>query len=494
MRKLKFIGFIIFFIAIANTSLAQNFTQTIRGRVLDKTSQQPLPGANVIVVGSSPLVGVITDFDGYYELKNVAIGRITLSFSFLGYLAQTLSNQELTTGKELILDIELEEMVIKTEEIVVRASKNKMQVNNTMTTLSARTFTIEESRKFAGARNDVSRMATNYAGVNAGDDAVNDIVIRGNSPLGLLWRLEGIEIPNPNHFGNIGGTGGPVSMLNNNVLRNSDFFTGAFPAEYGNAMSGAFDLKMRNGNYSKHEFLGQVGFNGFELGAEGPISRKNRSSYLINVRYSTLGFMKDIGVNFGVTAVPNYQDLSFKFNFPTAKAGTFSVFGLGGLNNIEFLRSEMTQEELEEDGMYGYELMDIDSRNGTGIIGFSHTYHLGENTFVKTVLAATHIRNNNDVDSVTPRLIDPNSHEHVTLPLHRQIYKENKMSASIAFNTKISAKHSIRYGAIVDYIYFNSVDSSYFAQYDSFYKGLDHDGGTTMSKASCNGNSDRQIN
>ena len=122
-------------------------------------------------------------------------------------------------------------------------------------------------------------MAANYAGVSGTNDSRNDIIIRGNSPIGILWRLNGIDIPNPNHFGNAGTTGGPISILNNNTLGNSDFITGAFAADYGNATSGVFDLKMREGNNEKKEFTAQIGFNGFELGAEGPFSKKEFSEY-----------------------------------------------------------------------------------------------------------------------------------------------------------------------------------------------------------------------
>jgi hypothetical protein len=142
-------------------------------------------------------------------------------------------------------------------------------------------------------------MASNFAGVSGANDARNDIIIRGNSPSGLLWQLEGLNIPNPNHFGSLSSTGGPVSMLNNNVLDKSDFMTSAFPAQYGNALSGVFDLSLRNGNNEKYEFLGQVGFNGFELGAEGPFSKNSKSSFLINYRYSTLALFQQIGINFG---------------------------------------------------------------------------------------------------------------------------------------------------------------------------------------------------
>jgi hypothetical protein len=255
-------------LTIINQATAQNISQTIKGRVTDKQSQSPLIGATVKVSNTS--LGAVTNEDGYFKIENVSVGRVTIEVSYLGYKPVILSNVDLSSGKELVLEIELEENVIEAKEVVVNASKDKITTNNEMATVSARTFSIEEAERYAGAHSDVSRMAQNFAGVQGANDAVNDIVIRGNSPYGLLWRLDGVDIPNPNHFGDFGSTGGPVSMLNSNLLANSDFFTGAFPADYGNAMSGVFDLRMRNGNDEHHEFLGQIGFNGFELGAEGP--------------------------------------------------------------------------------------------------------------------------------------------------------------------------------------------------------------------------------
>lgn len=155
----------------------------------------------------------------------------------------------------------------------------------------------------------------NYTGVVYAGDSRNDIVIRGNSPMGLLWRLDGVEIPNPNHFAALGTTGGAISIINNNLLTNSDFFTGAFPAEYGNATDGVFDLKLRSGNNENREYVFQVGLNGFELGAEGPFSKNAEASYLINYRYSTYALLHAIGIETGEgSSTPFYQDLPFKLD------------------------------------------------------------------------------------------------------------------------------------------------------------------------------------
>ncbi|TAE66156.1 MAG: carboxypeptidase-like regulatory domain-containing protein, partial [Bacteroidetes bacterium] len=317
-------------------------TQTIKGQITDKDSRYPLIGVTVVVTDIEPIVGTMTDDNGEFRLKNVPIGRHTLKVTYLGYKEQTIPNVVVSSGKETIVDFQLSENVNSIDEVVVKAEVDKTATNNDMAVVSARSFNLEEAQRYAGSLNDPSRMAANFAGVNGANDARNDIVIRGNSPLGLLWRLEGIEIPNPNHFGSIGTTGGPVSILNANQLGKSDFMTSAFPANYGNATSGVFDLTLRRPNNEKREHVFQIGFNGLEAGTEGYFSKKSKASYMINYRYSTLGVFKAIGVEFGTgAAIPQYQDLSFKVEIPTLKAGKITLFGIGGLSNIELYDSKI---------------------------------------------------------------------------------------------------------------------------------------------------------
>ncbi|MFN3939557.1 MAG: carboxypeptidase-like regulatory domain-containing protein, partial [Chitinophagales bacterium] len=383
---------------------AQSITQTIKGKVIDNQSNETLPGANVIVVGSNPVIGTSTDANGEFKLLNIPVGRVTLQISLIGYEMVVLHNLELTSGKELYVEVGMIEQIILINEVVISASQGKAEAINEMSTVSTRQFSIEESQRFAGARNDVSRMAQNFAGVRGANDAVNDIVIRGNSPVGLLWRLEGIDIPNPNHFGDFGSTGGPVSMLNNNVLANSDFLTGAFPAEYGNAVSGVFDLRMRKGNNEKHEFLGQIGLNGLELGAEGPFSKNSKASYLINYRYSTLGVMSALGINFGTgTAIPFYQDIAFNLNFPTEKAGILNVWGLGGINEIDLISSNAADTV---DNLYANDV-DVFDRSKIGVIGATHTYLFNNSAYTKFSIAASTIINKDQVDSISTETGEP---------------------------------------------------------------------------------------
>ena len=284
-------------------------TQNIRGVVVDDATGMPLPGASVMIMDTDPVIGTTTDNSGEFKLENLKLGRYSIKVSYIGYQNRILSNLELFAGKELVLKVALIEKVIRMDVVTISANIEKERPKNDFATVSARTFSVEETQRYAGSFGDPSRMAQNFAGVVSAGDERNDIVIRGNSPMGLLWRMEGVNIPNPNHFGASGTTGGPVTILNSNLLANSDFFTGAFPAQYGNALSGVFDLEMRNGNNENYEFVGQLGFNGFELGAEGPFSKKHKASFLANYRYSTLAILDAIGLKSIVgSSVPQYQD------------------------------------------------------------------------------------------------------------------------------------------------------------------------------------------
>lgn len=174
--------------------------------MFDKQTQSPLIGATIKLTEGNR--GSVTDEEGYFRIEGVPVGRISLSVSYLGYEPILLSNLSLSSGKEMVLEIEMEEKVLEAQEVVITADQDKINTNNDMATVSARQFTIEEAERFAGARNDPARMASNFAGVQGTNDAVNDIVVRGNTPYELLWRLEGVDIPNPNHFGDFGATGG----------------------------------------------------------------------------------------------------------------------------------------------------------------------------------------------------------------------------------------------------------------------------------------------
>ncbi|MDX1906957.1 MAG: TonB-dependent receptor [Bacteroidia bacterium] len=413
--------------------------QTLRGTVTDKQTLMPLVGARVILTSTDPVMGALTNERGEFRLERVPAGRHTLQVTYLGYAPAIQPNLITNPAQELVLEIGMEEQITQTDAVEIVAETDKNSTLNELTTVSARTFSVEEALRYAGSRNDPARMAQNFAGVSGINDGRNDIVIRGNSPAGVLWRLEGIDIPNPNHFGALGATGGPVSMLNNNNLSDADFLTSAFPAEYGNALSGVFDLGLRNGNNEKHEVMGQIGFNGFEVGLEGPISRASRASYIANYRYSTLGVFKALGINFGTgAAVPEYQDLTFKINAPTSKAGRFVLFGMGGLSAINFLDSES-----DETNFFSGEGQDLYNKSQAGVIGLSHTYIFNPTTHGKLTLAAstggfsTVIDSLSTLDGTPVRFFGDKS-------------RQTRYSAHYQVNKKFSARNHLRLGVLAD--------------------------------------------
>lgn len=440
--------FLILIIAFLSSALiwAQQ-VQTIRGHVSDKDSKTPLPGATIVLLNIEPLTGTVTDNDGNFRLDRVAIGRQSVQVSYIGYKPAVIQSIIVNSVKEVVLEVELEENVVMGNAVVITARAHKDETRNQMAVVSARTFTVEETEKYAGSRGDVARMAMNYAGVSSANDQRNDIIIRGNSPSGLLWRLEDIDIPNPNHFAEGGTTGGPVGMLNNNLLENSDFFTGAFPAEYGNALSGVFDLNMRNGNNQKHEQLFQVGFNGFEVGAEGPVTKKHEASYLANFRYSTLELMDGI-IDLGTTGIPKYKDLSFKLNFPVKK-GKITLFGLGGDSEIAMLDSKNGNEQ----DMYSGEGQDLVNRSRMGATGLTYTRFANEHTYYKLILSGIYQNGGTVIDT-----LDTEGNPH---PYLDHNYAEFRTSLSGFLHKKYNSRLSARAGFLVDRMGFDLLSKIY---------------------------------
>lgn len=446
----------------AAVAFSQTYTQTIRGKVIDADSKSPLFGANVVLLNSDTLNGSVTDVDGKFRLDKVKVGRQAIKVTSLGYEDAFLSNIILTSAKEVVLTIELREKVYTTNVIEIVSETDKTKANNDLVTLSSRNFQAEETGRYAGSRGDPSKMVANYAGVSSGNDARNDIIVRGNSPLGVLWRLEGVDIPNPNHFSAQGATGGPISMLNNNVLGNSDFLTGAFPAEYGNKTAAVFDLKLRNGNNEKREFTGQIGINGVELGAEGPISKKQGSSYLVNYRYSTLELFNKLGIRFGVSASPEYQDVSYKVNIPTQKAGIFQVWGIGGTSKLSLLDSELKPE----DWSYISKGEDLVFKTSMGATGVSHMYFFNPKVSGKLNLSVSGTLLDAFVDTISP--VD-NS---------KFLDRKNKSTeanyiANYTVTAKLNAKHLIKAGATYQLIYFDANSYAYSNQYNQYIYELD---------------------
>jgi len=365
--------------------IGQSAGQSVKGLIIDQQSEMPLIGATILIITDESGLGSTTNVDGEFQIASVPLGRQSFEVSYLGYESLVVPNVDVTAGKEVYLNIALKESLISLDEVVITGAVDKDKSINEMATVSTRQFSMEEVNRYSGGRSDVGRLAGNFAGVSTADDSRNDIVIRGNSPTGLLWRLEGIPIPSPNHFSTVGTTGGPVSALNPNLLKNSDFLTSAFPSEYGNALSGVFDLGFRSGNKDKNEYSFQIGaVTGFEGIVEGPMFKENNGSFLVAGRYSFVGIAQAIGMNIGTNAVPNYYDLSFKLDFGKTSLGNFILFGVGGRSDIEFLR-----EEVDETDLFAADDEDSGADSQFGVLGLKHNLIIGENSYLRTVLAVS---------------------------------------------------------------------------------------------------------
>ncbi len=428
MRKSIFI----FTLLLPYLAYSQPITQTIRGKVIDKASNEALVGAMIFLPQTSPLIGTTTDYQGNFRLEKVPVGRYLLKVRFVGYEDFAIPELQVNAGKEIILTIELTESLKEMDAVTVLAETPKSQPLNEMIAISGRTFSVEETQRYAAAFNDPLRMAASYAGVVAASEANNQIIIRGNSPVGLLWRLEGIDIPNPNHFAGEGSSGGGISMLSAQVLANSDFMTSAFPAEYGNAISGAFDLKLRKGNNEKREFTVQASVIGLDIAMESPISKKKNASFLVNYRYSTLGLVsKVVTLRSGVIT---FQDLSFNLHFPTKKTGSFTIFGLGGISQqfVQAIPDSMRWKQngsLRNQRSYDYQM---------GVIGLTHTYNFRTSTYLKTMFAISEGGN----EFMEKRF----NNRYELLENRNNRYFENRITFSAMLNHKFSARSTWRSG------------------------------------------------
>jgi hypothetical protein len=432
---------------------AQTSTQIIRGSVVDKDTRQPLIGASVVVADLEVTAGAITDYDGKFMLENVPVGRHSIECSYIGYTTWVSDGLVLTSARELVLEIEIKESAVSLGEVVVTAIARPKEAMNDAALLSARSFSVEEVQHFAGAINDPGRMAHSLPGVQPSKDNEGDLIIRGNASSGLLWRLEGVDILNPNHFARLGGSGGGLTIFSVSVLSNSDFFSGAFPSEYGNALAGVFDMRFRNGNQEKRQHTFRAGMLGLEVATEGPFGSNSSSggspskgsgsgSYLLNYRYSTLGILNELGLYLvGDRVRNNFQDLSFNLYFP-GKTGKSSVrvWGTGGLSFEEKITSEKAWRVYDDSVSY-------EKGSDVGILGVTHTLMTGEKSHLKTTIAgmmqrAFYADTWHTAADATRLLNDEN-------------YSQGKVALSTFFTNKLTSRTTFKTGLQLSNLFYD---------------------------------------
>lgn len=414
--------------------------QTIKGTVVDKATKLPMLGVTIRLSSSPAVTATTTDQNGVFRLTGVPLGRQVLQASAVGYQQALVSELLIISGKEHVLNLEMEPKSNNLNEVVVNVNADKKPLNQ-MALTSGRSFSPEETNRYAGAFFDPARMAQSFAGVVAGGDD-NEIIVRGNSPKSLQWRLEGIEIINPNHFGSEGASGGAVSMINTTVLSTSDFYTGGLAAEYSNALSGVFDLKFRKGNTDKREYALNIGILGAGATLEGPFKKGGNSSYLISYRYSSLSLLEKAGIKVADEGVPKYQDVSFNFVFPTKKAGTFSLFGIGGLSKLsKDAERDYTKWEERMDGQdmaFGY---------NAGSAGLKHMYIANSKLYFNNIISVSANRSSNHVDTLT--------NDYKKSLSDKNLYTNTSVRYSGIMNYNINAANVLRAGVNASLLSYN---------------------------------------
>ncbi len=370
---MRYVYLLVLLLSAFSLSAQSSPTQTVRGKVLEAGTKAPLAGAAVELIGFDS--GTVTDEQGQFVFREVPVGRYELRVTFLGYAPFILAEVLVESGKEVVLELELRPKPRALDAVEVTASRSDIQV---VQPLGVKTMTIEQVRRFPASYYDPARLASAYAGVVNTNDQANGMSIRGHSPDHMAWQLEGLQILNPNHTPNAGTfadratmNSGGVNALSAQLLATSHLYTGAFPAAYGNALSGVMDMRLRAGNNQRHEFTLQAGLIGLDVAAEGPFSDKSEASFLVNYRYSTVGLLTEAGVNFGEEAI-NFQDLSFNLVFPGKRGRKFTLFGLGGISSNLF--DGQTDPELRESDK---DLFNIDFRSNMGAAGATWTQPVG---------------------------------------------------------------------------------------------------------------------
>jgi len=422
-----------------NIMYSQGLTQTLRGNITDIDTELPLIGAQITILDSEPLIGTTSDENGDFRFENIPLGRTSLQLSYLGYENKTIPSIEVKSGKEVVLKLQMQESTIRMEEVIVKANQNPGEALNDMALISARSISAEKTERFAGGFSDPSRIVSAFAGVATSNDGDNDIIVRGNSPKYIQWRLEGVEITNPTHFADQNAARGGISALNNNLLATSDFYTGAFSPEYGDALSGVYDLKLRTGNNEKLEATLGVGLLGTDLTLEGPFKKGYGGSYLLNYRYSTISLISDIGL-VDIDGLFNFQDAAFKVVLPTEKMGTFSMFGLGGISSFSLEDVKASLQQTPGDNPMGTDVRE-DYDKGTSLlnVGINHFLPINNSSYLKTSLSYSSNTIDEEVfetqDSLSPTILDFENR------LLQSTYR-----LALTYNNKINAKNKIQIG------------------------------------------------
>lgn len=430
------------FLPVFSQTSPETNTQIIRGIVRDKQTQQSLAGVRV----QAGTITAFSDENGRFLLPKVPTGRVHFTAQMPGYTPYTQEDVLLLSTKALSLEIEMTPEDQQLKETVISTSRNVFEPLNDLAVVSTRSFTVDETERVAAGVNDPGRVALSYPGVQKGEDETeNQIIARGNSPIGILWRLEGIDIPNPNHFALIGSSGGGVTVFSAQLLSRSDFSTGGMPAEYGNATAGAFDVHFRHGNDEEREYRTKISLLGIDLSTEGPI-RHGRSSYLVNYRYSTLGLLNKMGFNLVGERVSNdFQDLSFNLTFKSKNNKRITtIFGMGGLSEEHY---SPVEQGIDRDPSRPDQWEDRVKPANMGVLGATWTFLPDDKSYFKIALAL--------IGSEIQRQSDTLDLQNNRFRYETQRYLDRRLSTSATYHRKLSSTLRLKTGLLLNQVFFD---------------------------------------
>ena len=408
------------------TTVSAQPTHRIKGTVIDKASRQPLEFINVLVLGLGR--GGVTDAEGHFNIGEVPPGIYRLQASAVGYKT-ILTPEYIVSTKDLTIQIETEENLTELEGVTVTASPFRRDPESPV---GLRVIGLQEIEKSPGANRDISRIVQSYPGVAFSPAGYrNDLIVRGGSPSENRFYLDGVEIPNINHFSTQGASGGPVGIINADLIREVNFYTGAFPTDRGNAMSSVLDFKLRDGDMERNSLKATLGASEVSLASNGHIGKK--TSYLVSVRQSYLQFLFDM---LGLPFLPTFTDAQFKLKTRFNANNELTILGLGGIDNMK-LNTKLDGEKAEYILSY---LPKIQQETFT--LGAVYRHYAG--IHVQSVVVSHSYLNNRNTKYLNN---DESSTDNLSLKL-RSVEQETKFRIE---NTSTFGNWKINFGANLDY-------------------------------------------
>ena len=408
------------------TTVSAQPTHRIKGTVIDKASRQPLEFINVLVLGLGR--GGVTDAEGHFNIGEVPPGIYRLQASAVGYKT-ILTPEYIVSTKDLTIQIETEENLTELEGVTVTASPFRRDPESPV---GLRIIGLQEIEKSPGANRDISRIVQSYPGVAFSPAGYrNDLIVRGGSPSENRFYLDGVEIPNINHFSTQGASGGPVGIINADLIREVNFYTGAFPTDRGNAMSSVLDFKLRDGDMERNSLKATLGASEVSLASNGHIGKK--TSYLVSVRQSYLQFLFDM---LGLPFLPTFTDAQFKLKTRFNANNELTILGLGGIDNMK-LNTKLDGEKAEYILSY---LPKIQQETFT--LGAVYRHYAG--IHVQSVVVSHSYLNNRNTKYLNN---DESSADNLSLKL-RSVEQETKFRIE---NTSTFGNWKINFGANLDY-------------------------------------------